>query len=118
MVAEVYLHRDDFLEVLNTVCKPNLKLTAVESDLESAEVCALLQSLGLFYFKVTGPYWNLITSGKKTYLGLDKHVGEIEQFLTKCVSSPETLLLREHHWSTSDPLEIHVAQVPHHARHK
>ncbi|XP_060575247.1 uncharacterized protein LOC132732765, partial [Ruditapes philippinarum] len=92
----------------------NLKLTAVKSDLESVEICALLQSLGLFYVKVTGPYWNLVTCGKLTYLGLDKHVGEIEEFLTKCVSSPETLFISAHHWSTSDPLEI--AQVPHHAR--
>ncbi|XP_045173195.2 uncharacterized protein LOC123534827 [Mercenaria mercenaria] len=108
--AEVFLHRKDFIQVLATVSKPNLKLKAVKSDLESKEVCALLQCLGLFYLKLTGPYWNLVTCGKVSYFELWTHIEEIDQFLSTCEKSPEHLLLKDTHWSSSDPLDI--SRVP------
>ncbi|XP_045170683.2 uncharacterized protein LOC123533110 [Mercenaria mercenaria] len=108
--AEVFLHRQDFLTVLETVEKPNLKLQSVKSDLKSTEVCALLQCLGLFYLKLTGPYWNLITSGKVPYYELYKHVQDIQTFLEQCEQSPETLLLSDRHWIETDPIEISMVQ--------
>ena len=50
--AEIYLHRNDFLTVIKTVTKPNVKLKAVKSDIECEELIALLQCLGMFYVKV------------------------------------------------------------------
>ena len=65
IAAETFLHRDDFVAVLQTVRQINLKLTAVMSDLEFEQaISGLLQCLGLFYLKLTGPYLNLITCGK------------------------------------------------------
>lgn len=88
----MYFHLDDFLKVLNTVEKPNLKLQSVKSDLESPVVLAFLQCLGLFYLKVTGPYWNITTSGQVKYFELHKYVQALHLFLKQCVESPEILL--------------------------
>lgn len=111
--AEVFFHKNDFIHVLKTVKTPNLKLKAVLADLESNEVMALLQCLGLFYIKLTGPYWNLSTSGKVPYLEVYKHVQDIHTFLQKVEESPEHLLVTNEHWSVDDPLEIR--DIPHHA---
>jgi hypothetical protein len=102
--------------VLETVEAPNLKQRAVLCDLQSSEVTALLQCLGLFYLKVTGPYWNMVTSGKLPYFDVYSHIEDIENFLTKCERSPEYLLSSEGHWTECDPLEI--GTVPHHERLK
>ena len=109
--AEIYLHRNDFLTVIKTVTKPNVKLKAVKSDLECEELIALLQCLGIFYVKVKGPYWNLITCGEVPYFELYKHVCEIKQFLKQLETNPEIMFNSSSHWSESDPLDLTL--VPH-----
>jgi len=111
--AHIFLHRKDFVDVLKTVEKPNLKLKAVTSDLESKEVTALLQCLGLFYVKLTGPFWNFVTCGKVPYLKVYTHVQDIQQFLQKVEQSPKHMLVSDEHWSPNDPLDIR--HVPHHS---
>ena len=50
-VAEIYLHKTDFLKVLDTVETPNLKIKSVIEDLRSEIVAVLLQCVGLFLFQ-------------------------------------------------------------------
>jgi hypothetical protein len=109
--AEVFMHREEFIKVLGTVSKPNMKLKAVKSDLESNDVCSLLQCLGLYYIKLTGPYWNMITNGSVNYFELSTHIKDIEKFLTTCEENPKHLLVRNEHWASTDPLDISL--VPH-----
>ncbi|CAC5358701.1 unnamed protein product [Mytilus coruscus] len=109
--AEVFKHKEDFLVVLDTVKNQNLKLKSVKEDLKSTIVSAMLQCFGLFYLKLTGPYWNLITCGKVAYLELYPHVIAIKSFLENCVEDPALMLNQDCHWSAEDPLQIHI--VPH-----
>lgn len=66
--AEIFLHRRDFITVLETIIAPNMKLQSVLADLKSEEIMTIVQCLGLFYLNVTGPYWNLIVQNKVPYL--------------------------------------------------
>ena len=104
--AEVFVHTDDFLNVIESVKTPNLKLKSVEADLKSNIIRALIQVFGLVYVKITGPYWNLVTSGKVAYMELYYHIQEMTDFLKRCSSEPALLINKEGHWSSTDPLEI------------
>lgn len=108
----MFHHRHDFIETLRTVCKPNLKLKAVLSDIESKEVIALHQCLGLFYLKLTGLYWDIITCWQVPYLELSEHVMKIKDFLTDLQENTEMPLDQNSHWTTDDPLGI--SHVPCH----
>ena len=105
--AEIHWHKIDFLKVLDTVETPNLKIKSVIEDLRSDIVAVLLQCFGLFYLKVSGPYWNLITCGQVSYFELFEHVINIKTFLEPCVQEPANLLRQNCHWSAEDPLQIH-----------
>ena len=72
--AEVFHHRNDFIAVLEYVLKPNLKLKSVVADLKSEIIMTLVQYLGVIYLRITGPYWNLVTSAEVPYLELYKEI--------------------------------------------
>ncbi|KAH3790374.1 hypothetical protein DPMN_168573 [Dreissena polymorpha] len=101
--AEILVHRSDFLHVLKTVGKPNRKLQAVEADLNSKEIVTMLMALGLIYMKITGPYWNLITSGDIAYLELYPHIQKLHKYLENICERPELL-------AVTDDLPWHVEE--------
>ncbi|XP_045169684.2 uncharacterized protein LOC123532337 [Mercenaria mercenaria] len=72
--AEVYLHREDFITVLQNVKSNNLLVQSVLADLQSKPIMAEIQSLGLFYLQLTGPYWNMVVNDTVPYLQLYKEV--------------------------------------------
>ena len=108
------MHRKDFIAVLETVPTPNLKLKAVLADLKSDVIAVLLQCYGLFYIKVTGPYWNLVTSSGVPYLYLYRHITQLHGFLNYCIDNPASLLINVNHWSEEDPADI--ARIPNRGR--
>lgn len=86
--AEILVHLQDFLDVINTVQNPNLKIKSVQADLNSGTVQTLLTCLAILYIKVTGPYWWLVTSGLVSYLELYKYIQMLESYLQKCENQP------------------------------
>ena len=96
--AEIMLHRQDFLEVLSTVKQPNLKLKSVAADLQCQRLCTLMKVFGLIYLKITGPYWNLVSSGCVAYLELYYYIQKLRKFLETCSKEPLPLLEVESHW--------------------
>lgn len=100
--AEIMLHADDMIDVLNTVHQPNRKLISVKADLQCCFVQTLLQCLGLCYLKITGPYWNLVMSNSVPYVLLHTHIKSLVDYLNRCVIKPELLLSRKEHWDNSD----------------
>ena len=104
--AEVYVHRKDFLTVLETVVTPNLKLQSVKADLQCDSIVTMLQCLGLFFTKVTGPYWTLITSGEIPYLELYPYIGNLKQYLEGCAEEPAVLLNKERFWIEANFIEV------------
>ena len=108
--AEIIVHRKDFITVLESVKSPNLLLKSVLADLKSDVIVALMQCLGLFYVKVTGPYWNLVAHSDVPYLLLHQHVVQIHRFLERCEKNPAEILINTQHWSEDDPAS--VADIP------
>lgn len=82
---ETVYHRKDFLQVLDSVEKLNMLLQSVKADLNSETVVTFLHCYAIFYLKITGPYWNLMTSGKVNYPELSPHIQELKSFLEHCV---------------------------------
>ena len=90
--AEVFHHRNDFVTVLECVTNPNLKLKSVLADLKSDSIMSLVQCLGVVYLKITGPYWNLVTSADVPYLELYKEISALSEFLSICEKKPSCML--------------------------
>ena len=107
--AEIILHREDFLEVLSSVKQPNLNLKSVEADLRCDTLCSMMKVFGLIYLKITGPYWNLMTSGCVAYLELYLYIQTLRSFLEACVTQPSLLLKVDSHWLNEELLN----DVPH-----
>ncbi|KAK3104622.1 hypothetical protein FSP39_006401 [Pinctada imbricata] len=100
--AEVFVHKKYFLQVLHSVEKPNKKLQSVKADLECPLVGILLQSFGLVYLKLTGPYWNMVTSGEIPYLKLYPYIQDLSTYLKKCSEDPAHILIVDGQWMTLD----------------
>jgi hypothetical protein len=109
--AEVFTHKKDFLEVLGSTKTLNKKLLSVKADIECPIVGTLLQSIGLIYLKITGPYWNMVTSGEVPYLQLFPYIQDLSSYLKKCTEDPAHILDKNGHWMTEDNLEFR--NVPH-----
>ncbi|XP_070191321.1 uncharacterized protein [Littorina saxatilis] len=62
--AAIVHHKQDIINFFNKggVSHSNLKLESVEADLHDQRLVALLAALGVLYFRVTGPYWQLLHS--------------------------------------------------------
>ena len=71
--AEVFLHHENFVEVIKTVNNPNQKIVSVGADLQSRTVQIILRALAAVFVKVTGPWW-LVTSGVTSYLQLYSYI--------------------------------------------
>lgn len=108
--AEVYLHAKDFIEVLETVDTPNLKLQAVKADLSSGQINVFLQCFGLLYVNVTGPYWNLVSSGNVPYLLLYTYIQDLAKYLKECSEDPAVLLHMQNPWNDD------AYNIPNHQR--
>ena len=95
--------------MLESVRSPNLKLQAVLLDHRSSILSTIMQSYGLIYLKITGPFWNLMTKSAVPYLQLNHHIVQLHKLLQDCYNDP-ALILQDGHWSTVDPEGI--ADVP------
>lgn len=100
--AEILLHHEDFLNVLKTVKAPNRKIQAVHADLLCSRIITVFVVAGLMYVRVTGPYWQLVTSGKVSYLEIYPHIQSLHSFLTEACDSPEKLYSNCIHWHPED----------------
>ena len=69
----------------------------------------MMKIFGLIFLKVTGPYWNLITSGCVAYLELYSYIQDLRDFMNICIENPSSLLKEESHWLDEEFLN----EVPH-----
>jgi aubergine-like protein len=82
--ATLHYHRHDIEDFFsNYRSSPNLKLQSVLADCQSDEIDTLLSALGITYYVVTGPFWQLITS-KTKYLDLFKYLTPMREKLVQC----------------------------------
>ena len=72
--ASLFYHRNDVIDFLsNYKDSVNLKLESVLLDAKCDYVQALIRSLGIVFYKVTGPFWALLNSNVE-YLDLYVYV--------------------------------------------
>ncbi|XP_041347477.1 uncharacterized protein LOC121367391 [Gigantopelta aegis] len=92
--AQICLHREDFINVLKKVKKPNGKLVSVLADLTCPVVTTILQARGLLFVLVTGPYWELmlVNDGTVKYLELFRYIQPLHHFMKECSDDPSPLL--------------------------
>ena len=68
--ASLHFHRADIEDLFSNYNKsPNLKLQSVLADCKCDTINIMLTAVGIIYFTVTGPFWELINSQVK-YLDL------------------------------------------------
>ncbi|KAH3884181.1 hypothetical protein DPMN_008154 [Dreissena polymorpha] len=67
-------------------------------DLKSDQVQNLLAVFASIYVSVTGPYWEVVTSGNVPYVQLYSYIQNLETFLQKCIETPSILLKGEPDW--------------------
>jgi hypothetical protein len=108
--AEIYHHRRHFISILETVKQPNLKLKSILADLKSYPIMTLVQCLGLFYVKITGPYWNLVVNSSVPYLELHSEIEDLRLFLELCQEKPEMILNCSEHRKDEDCHDISNVQ--------
>ena len=106
--AAIIYHRNDFIHILQTVDKPNLKIQSVKADLLSPTILSMLTVIAILHVQITGPYWMLVTSGVVSYLELYPHIQALETYLEGCAQCPEKMLQGE-----SWIVDIEIERVRH-----
>ena len=80
--AALHFHQEDISSCLQSLPKINRKLESVQEDNRSDEIDCQLIALGLLFYRVTGPYWELL--GRDVhYLDFCHHVVRMHDFLQK-----------------------------------
>ena len=66
VIKQSYYHREDINTFFNNYLPVgNLKLQIVHADGKSETIDEFLVAIGILYYRVTGPYWQLIASRTK-----------------------------------------------------
>ncbi|XP_041362472.1 uncharacterized protein LOC121378388 [Gigantopelta aegis] len=96
--ASLHFHRKDIQDFFsNYSLSLNLKLQSVLADCQCDVVDTLIAAVGITYFTVTGPYWNLCTS-KTEYLDLYRYMSPMREKFQQYSSDASPLL--------EDPLSV------------
>lgn len=90
--ALVLHHRDDIISLIQKLHTPNGAIISLQLDLEDTRVCSMIQAFAVLYVKVTGPYWDLVTSNKVSYLDLHKYIQPLASAVEKWLLFPATIL--------------------------
>lgn len=76
------------------------------ADLQSESLLTIVQALGLFYLKITGPYWNLVTENKVPYIKLCEEMSSLHTCLKQLEEDPVDILQTQNHWSGEDTNDL------------
>jgi hypothetical protein len=85
-------HLTECIEKLPSVRKRNKKIVSVLADLKDHKVMLTLKMLGIIYMKLTGPYWELITSSHVHHLDLHRYIQCLHHFCMQMENDPLPLL--------------------------
>ncbi|XP_055956609.1 uncharacterized protein LOC130012518 [Patella vulgata] len=90
--AQVLFHRKDILNFFSDLQTTNLKVKSANLDLLDGKIVAIITSLASVYFKISGPYWDAMTSGHCNYLSLHEYVQPMYQKIMLWVKDPLSIL--------------------------
>ena len=94
--AALHFHRQDILDCLRSLPRLNKKLESIMEDNQSHGIDCQVVALGLVYFQVTGPYWQLLGQGLH-YLHFFAYVEELYSFFRKWSDDPNDAFSADFH---------------------
>ncbi|GFR67624.1 1-phosphatidylinositol 3-phosphate 5-kinase-like [Elysia marginata] len=89
--GQIFYHHFDFIRILQNHKNSNFRQTTVLNGLKNKNFILLLKCLGLYYYKITGPYWHAITSGKYSYPQVRPVVKNLHQTLKTWKEEPASI---------------------------
>ena len=105
---QIVHHKDHVIDLIKKIQAGkereliNMKVKSVLLDLEDDNVLALMYVLAAVAVKLTGPYWDLVTSGEVHYLHLYKPVEAMYKRVQEWLQDSDPLF---------DPAEVAVFRV-------
>lgn len=93
--AQVLHHRKDITKFYDNLDCSNLKLKSSRLDLIDEKIAAILTSLAAIYYKITGPYWDAMTSGHCNYLALHEYIQPMYCRIIEWIEAPATMLMED-----------------------
>lgn len=84
----VYHHHQDFLKLLSIKTFRNFKQNSLLQSLQCPHILLLLECLGLFFHRVTGPFWSMVISKKMSFQDLVPIIKSLYQGLINTSESP------------------------------
>lgn len=90
--AALHYHRTDIIRFFTKFKEnKNLKQQSVLADAESDEIDDMIAALGIVFYKITGPYWNLVKSNTP-YLAFYQFASQMaESFQRRSVDASDLL---------------------------
>ena len=114
--AEVIYHSEEFLKILaGANNSKNRKLQSLEADLKCPFVNTMILVLALFYFRITDPFWTLITSTTVKYLELAHYIQPLHSHLQNIFHDPNFLQQGHELWEdvTASPEAVLLSSRMH-----
>ena len=93
--AALHYHREDINSFFNNYLPGgNLKLQSVHADCKSDTIDEFMVAIGILYYRVTGPYWQLIASQTK-YLDFYQYAQKMLNAFREWATDAKTLLQKD-----------------------
>ncbi|GFN75763.1 sodium leak channel non-selective protein-like [Plakobranchus ocellatus] len=89
--AQLFHHHVDFLYLLDSIPSKNNKQTRLTTSLRNPSLLLLVECLGLFFHKVTGPFWTMVISTNVTHQRFKNIIVHLKHDLQKCQDDPHFL---------------------------
>ena len=92
VAGQIYHHHLDFIRILENHKNSNFRQSTVLTGLKNKKLILLFKCLGLFFYKITGPYWNAITSGNYSYPQMGPIVKDLRSVVITWEKDPAIIL--------------------------
>ena len=89
---QVLHHRSHLLSLIDKIQKPNLKVKSLSCDLRDGRVLAIVHAVAIAGAKLTGPYWELVTSGKIPFLRLYEVINPMHHHIKTWIDDLDTFM--------------------------
>ena len=92
--ASLHFHKGDIDACLQLLPQLNKKLESVKEDNRCGEIDCQIIALGLIFYRITGPYWQLLGS-EIHYLDFSSHVVKMHAFLLQWAEDPSDAFIQD-----------------------
>ena len=90
--AAVLHHLHDIRSLLDLVDGSNWALWSLKADINDDSVVSMVHAFAIMYVKITGPYWDITTSRRISYLDLYQYIQPLESTVNDWLENPKSVL--------------------------